>query len=104
MFSDHANVYLGSFINFGSPSAAPSQVSKSPLDSKKLRALAALKGKSIKKTDPNYVMKRKRSEDDLQAVKVRLKFLCLSNSEISFFHDNLNIEFDSNVSLGFIVT
>jgi len=78
MFSDHANVYLGGFITFGSPSAAPSQVSKSPLDSKKLRALAALKGKSIKKTDPNYVMKRKRSEDDLQAVKVRFNFfICL---------------------------
>ena len=64
-------VPLGGFINFGSPrTAGPSPASKSPLDSKKLRALAALKGKSIKKTDPNYVMKRKRSEDDLHNVKV----------------------------------
>ena len=49
-----------------------SSSSSSPLPLDRAKALAILKGKEIKKSDPNYVMKRKRSRGQLEESEKRI--------------------------------
>ena len=70
-----------------------------PID--KAKALLALKGKGIKKQDPNYVSKRKRSEESFEMSKKRIA-LSLENKTDSERRDqvknsSLNTEHDSKI-------
>ena len=61
--NSHLDFFSGEFIDLSSSS-------KSPMTSSKLKALAALKGKPIQKTNPNQGVKRKRTPDEVEKFKV----------------------------------